>query len=199
MPMYPVGAIVESQLLIDLQGSECMVTNFFQVTNTPPLPTTLRDEIRDGYWQILRGMCSNRVFAYAWKSRVVDSAPTTEFVTEVFDARTGGVISNLSYEGQCTVIVVDHEASPGFKVGRMYPPGSGLGYVNGTYDANGIARIDTVCNGLRARYAMGGTLPWLMMLKRTRVGNDVFYNRVTGFRFRRYVGSQRRRRPGFGG
>lgn len=198
MPIYPIGSIVESQLLVNLEGSTTMVTNFFQVTATPALPNTLATEMRDQYWNIIRGICSNQVKCFGWKSRVVGGTPPTEFVTEVWNDSNGGVISNLQHQGASSIIVVDHEGGLSLRTGRMYPPGSGVGYVNGSFDGSHIARLNTCCNALKARYALGGTLPFFMMLKRTKLVGGYAYFRVTGFRFRNFLGMQRRRRPGVG-
>lgn len=198
MPMYLAGNVVECQLLFRLIGQECMIVPYFELKINTPLPTTFADEIRNGFWQTLKGICSNRSVTYGIKSRRVFPEPMTDYVTEFWAEDGGTVTSNIGYEGACSVIVLDHQASPGVKVGRMYPPGSGLGYVNGAYDASGLGRLNTMVAAMKAKYAVGGNNTLLYQLKRTRSGNDVFWTRVTNYRYRNYIGSQRRRRPNFG-
>lgn len=200
MPIYEVGDVIETQLLMLLEGQSVMVTPFFQVVTKPTLPTQLRDEMRNQFWQTLKLCISNRVTCVGWRSRRVHPAPKSDFISEAWASDNGSVISNLGHQGVSSIIVVDHEGGLALKTGRMYPPGSGLGYVNGSYDTNGQARLDNVCNGLRARFALGGSLPWLMHVKRTYnpASNGYLYFRVTGYRWRHYLGMQRRRRPGVG-
>lgn len=199
MPLYGAGNVVECQLLFRLIGQECMIVPYFEMKTTTALPTTFSAMMETVYWQTMKQICSNRALCYGIKSRRVYPDPVGDYVTEFWPESGGTVTSNINYEGAASIIVLDHQGQPAYKNGRMYPPGSGLGYVNGAYDASGLGRLNSYCTAAKNLFAVGGTNSLVYQLKRTVIGSTVLWFRVTNYRYRNYIGSQRRRRPTIGG
>ncbi len=194
MPIYQAGQMIELRILSKAGNLNFMNVLHFQIKQTPPLPTTIRETIRTTYLDSFRLPTASNVSFFAIQTRQL-SNDKSELVLESFTPRTGALVTSTANEFLATVLVLRHSNTQK-KPGRIYCScPSGGEYVLGVMNENCRLRLQNVCDGLNAHFSSTGDNPYLKQVVARRINADEWsWNSVQTFDFRLVYGVQRRRR-----